>query len=332
MDRVAEHLAHQSGLLSRGQAVEAGLSDNDLRRMLRRRELVRVHPGVYVDHTGDLSWVQRAWAAVLFAWPAALSHESALRAAEGPGGGDPAEVHVAIGRHRRLAAPPGVRLHRMTDYQVRTQWNRSPPRIRYPEAALDVAGAAGSDFVALDVVARACQSRRTTATHMLTSLDERTRTPRRRWLASVLHDVAEGACSVLEYGYLQRVERAHRLPTAGRQRRHEATLGRTYRDVEYDGLVIELDGRLFHDTARQRDRDLDRDLDAAVVDQTAIRLGYGQVFHRPCSTALRLATLLRRRGWPGSPVPCGPDCCVRGVGMSPDDSHPPRNASSTLGT
>ena len=44
-----------------------------------------VHPGVYVNHTGELTWLQRAWAAVLFAWPAALSHDSALRAADGPG-------------------------------------------------------------------------------------------------------------------------------------------------------------------------------------------------------------------------------------------------------
>jgi hypothetical protein len=31
---------------------------------------------VYVDHTGDLTWVQKAWCGVLSLWPAALCHES----------------------------------------------------------------------------------------------------------------------------------------------------------------------------------------------------------------------------------------------------------------
>ena len=48
--------------------------------MLRRREWARVHPGVYVAHTGPLSWPQRAWSAVLLVAPAALSGSSALHA------------------------------------------------------------------------------------------------------------------------------------------------------------------------------------------------------------------------------------------------------------
>ena len=42
-----------------------------------RKELVVLFPGVYVDHTGRASWIQRAWGAVLYAWPAALAGESA---------------------------------------------------------------------------------------------------------------------------------------------------------------------------------------------------------------------------------------------------------------
>ena len=46
-----------------------------------------------------------------------------------------------------------------------------------------------------------------------------------------------------------------------------------YRDVEYDDFVVELDGRLFHDDTAARDRDLERDLDAAVEGKDTIRLG-----------------------------------------------------------
>ena len=269
---------------------------------------VMVHPGVYVNHTGELTWLQRAWAAVLFAWPAALSHDSALRAADGPGKHPEELIHVAVGRDRRIAAPPRVRIHRMTHLDTRTHWNLGPPRVRYEDAALDVGIASSTDLAALGVVASAVQSRRTTAARMLDRLDARLRTPRRAWLEGVLEDVATGACSVLEHGFLDLVERAHGLPRAERQPRATATLGVVYRDVEYETLIVELDGRLFHDSAAQRDRDMDRDLDAAVDGRTTIRLGYGQVFDRPCATALRLEALLRQRGWRGSATPCGVDC------------------------
>lgn len=76
----------QSGVASRRQALEAGLRPHDIRRLLRRREWAVVHPGVYVDHTGPLTWRQRAWAAVLYAGAgAALDRESAIRAEAGPG-------------------------------------------------------------------------------------------------------------------------------------------------------------------------------------------------------------------------------------------------------
>jgi len=301
-------LVEQSGVISRTQAQANGLTEADVRRLLRRREWVKVHPGVYVDHTGELTWLQRAWAAVLFALPAALSHESALRAADGPGKHKEEVIHVAVGRDRRIAAPPQVRIHRMTLLHSRVQWNLGPPRVRYEEAALDVAVGSSTDLAALGVVASAVQSRRTTAARMLDRLDARLRTPRRAWLEGVLEDVATGACSVLEHGFLDRVERPHGLPRAERQPRATATLGVVYRDVEYETLIVELDGRLFHDSAAQRDRDMDRDLDAAVDGRTTIRLGYGQVFDRPCVTALRLEALLRQRGWRGAATPCGVGC------------------------
>ncbi|HSV38106.1 MAG TPA: hypothetical protein VLI04_05045, partial [Nocardioidaceae bacterium] len=85
-----------------------------------------------------------------------------------------------------------------------------------------------------------------------------------------------------------------------------------YRDAEYGSLIIELDGRLFHNTAGQRDKDFERDLDAAVDGRDTRRLSYGQVFDRPCPTAGKIGTLLRRGGWTGEPHPCGPNCALRG--------------------
>lgn len=71
MDReaLAELMTTQDGVVSRRQALAHGATPADLRRLVRRREWSRLHPGVYVDHTGPPTWQQRAWAAVLFAAP-----------------------------------------------------------------------------------------------------------------------------------------------------------------------------------------------------------------------------------------------------------------------
>ena len=53
-----------------------------------------------------------------------------------------------------------------------------------------------------------------------------------------------------------------------------------------------------------------RDLDQAAAGRVTVRLRHRQVLAEPCATAVRLARLLRSRGWTGAPRPCGPDCDV----------------------
>jgi hypothetical protein len=249
----------------------------------------------------------------LWAWPAALAHQSALRAVEGPGHRDRQEdtIHVVVDHRRTVVAPAGVRVHRRRDVTSRSLWNTCPPRLRYEDAALDVALDARDDLAALGVLAAALQGRRTTARRLQDTLRTRSRVSRRDWFVAVLRDLAEGSCSVLEHEYLVRVERPHGLPLGTRQRRARATVGVVYRDVEYAvPLVVELDGRLFHNSAGQRDRDFERDLDAAVDALQTVRLSWGQVHARGCATAAKLALVLQGRGWTGSPVSCGPGCPV----------------------
>lgn len=312
MERIFDLLEAQSGVVSRRQVLASGATRADLRRWLRRRDLVPMHRGVYVNHTGEPTWLQRAWAAVLSLWPAVLAGESALRAAEGPGRRpDPDPLDVVVASSRRVAAPPGVGVVRRVHLDELALWNTSPPRLRYEVATLDVAVRAPTDLAAVGVLAESLQSRRTTAARLQDALSKRRRTPRRSWLDSVLADLADGTCSVLEVGFLRRVERPHGLPRGRRQVRAVGAMGAAYRDAEYDGLVIELDGRLFHDNARQRDRDMDRDLDTHAEGRAPVRLGYGQVFGRPCATAARLEAVFRRQGWRGRARPCGPGCVLR---------------------
>ncbi|WP_217702525.1 type IV toxin-antitoxin system AbiEi family antitoxin domain-containing protein [Nocardioides guangzhouensis] len=196
---IVELLASQDQVVRRAQLLEAGLDPNDVRRLLRRRDLSAVHPGVYAGHNGPLSWQQRAWAAVLHAWPAALSHDSALHAAGGPGRRDridQAPLHIAVDRGRSSTSPlPGVVTHHLAGLQRKALWNVGPPRLRIEEALVDVAAGAATDFDAIATLADAVQARRTTAPRIRAALDERSRVARRAFLVGILTDLAEGTCS-----------------------------------------------------------------------------------------------------------------------------------------
>ena len=123
-------MRRQAGVVARRQVLEHGGTDNDIERLLRRRVWAAVHRGVYVDHTGPLTWDQRAWAAVLCYSPAVLSGRSALRAhrmrivpAIAP---DREPIEIAVDQGRRLSRTPGVALRRVKDLDGISQPGRRP--------------------------------------------------------------------------------------------------------------------------------------------------------------------------------------------------------------
>ena len=191
----------------------------------RRRELSRVFEGVYVDHTGPLSAEQRAWAAVLYAAPAALAGKDALHA-HGVRGFERSRTTRCI-----WSWPPidgssrsrGSGSHGLTAFD-------SPG----PASPVPAPGPVGSwrppgrrarsrnEDGAVGVLADVCQTHRTTTPTGCSSVC--TTPPRiahRALLLTVLDDIASGAYSALERRFLVKVERAHGLPTGTRQRRGE---------------------------------------------------------------------------------------------------------------
>lgn len=286
---ISELLSLQDGVICRRQVRVCGGGHHDIRRLLRRRQWAVVHPGVYVNHTGVLTWRQRAWAAVLHAGPdAALDRQSALRADAGPGwrgclDSDP--IRVAVDASRTVTDVPGVRVRRVAGLNAKVRWPASPPRMKTEEATLDFALSRADDHAAFEALAASVRARCTTAQRLLDAVAARQRISRRRWLVDVLTDIRDGSCSVLEHGYLTRVERAHGLPRSRKQHHESPAGGRgLYRDVHYEGLgvEVELDGRAFHDEPDQKDDDLDRHLELAV--QAGVRaagLGSGVPGHVP---------------------------------------------------
>ncbi|MCL8025148.1 endonuclease domain-containing protein [Nocardioides bruguierae] len=294
----------QPRVVARRQLAELGASEDDVRRMLRRGELHRWHAGVYRLDTGPPTAEQRLWAAVLLFPRATLHRESALPGAAGL----PAHVLVPHRTSTRRQVP-GVSVTRSRQFDARVQPRTSPPRVSLEDAAVEAADLAVDLGHRLTLLADLLHTRRTTAQRVLAEVGAAPTLRHRAEIAALLTDIEAGTSSVLEREFLHRVQRAHGLPVGDRQRRAVSRVGLTYRDVELTrwGVVVELDGRAFHDDPRARARDLQRDLASLEQGLVTVRLGWSQVVRDPCTTAEALAGVLRARGWTGRTARC-PRC------------------------
>lgn len=300
----------QHGVASRAQLVAGGVTKADLERSLRRNERRRIHPRVYVEHTGPPTWTQRAWAAVLYAAPAYLCFTNLE---EPVGRDDGAPIHIAIDHTRRIAPQEGIVIHRMKRLAERA-YGGSPPRLAVEDNALAMAHEAKREIDAIARLAEVASRRYVTAETLRAALDRYPSIRRRALLAGLIDDLAAGTHSVLEHGYQTLVERAHGLPPGRRQAPRSGPDGSQFRDVEYAAynLVVELDGALGHESWRDQARDADRALDdLAATGALTARLRFHQVFDTPCQTATRIARILRRNGWQGTMTPCGESCRMK---------------------
>lgn len=299
--------AAQAGILTRAQALRAGLTRAAIHARLVTGRWQRVHYGILATFSGPLPRPAQLWAAVLSAGPGAvLSHETAAELhglAERPS----PTVHVSVPTARRVVTPPGVVIHRSARAERGRHPALEPPRTRIEETVIDLVHASRDADHAIAWLARAVGARLTTPTRLRAAAQDRYRL---RWLRDVLtalDDVAAGCHSVLELHYLRLVERSHGLPPGSRQQRRNAW----YDDVHYTGfgLCVELDGRLAH-PVDQRFRDHRRDNAATVAGARVLRYGHADVTRRPCAVATEVATVLNANGWPGAPRRCGAGCML----------------------
>jgi hypothetical protein len=115
---------NQGGVVSRSQAIRAGLSPGMIKFRVRSGRWRQIHPGVYATFSGGLTRRTRLWAAVLSAGPgAALSHETAAelhRLAD-----KPVElIHLTVPVGRRISSAEGVSLHRSARVMEAVQANQ----------------------------------------------------------------------------------------------------------------------------------------------------------------------------------------------------------------
>lgn len=313
-------LKKQCGVVSRRQLRSLGLGDAFIERQVRG-PWSRRHEGVYVDHTGPLSWEQRAWAAVLVHAPAALAGASALHAYGLSKQKRTDDIEVAVDRSRRVDDPRGVSTSQVTSLEKVSRPNLSPPRVTLEHAVLTMASRARNEDGVVAALAEPVRLGRTSVERLRKALKDRPRLRSRRLMQEVLDDVGEGVHSALERRYLRDVERAHGLPRGLRQVRSVDGVDGVrivYRDVLYDeqATVVELDGRLGHEETEDKWADLDRDVGAVVEGKVTLRARWGQVLN-PCRLATAVEVVLRRRGWQGRAHPCRrPGCQVGRVDVA----------------
>jgi very-short-patch-repair endonuclease len=299
----------QRGVLARWQAPAVELKPATINSLLRSGRWQPLHRGVYATFTGKPSRDAELWAAVLRAGPqAVLSHQTAAELDELTSR-QSAVIHLTVPRSARVDPIPGIRIHRSERLAEARHPSRTPPRTRVEETVLDLTQTARNIDGAFGWLCQACGSRLTTPGLLLIAMDRRRKMRWRDILHGALADIGDGAHSVLEVRYVRGVERPHGLPRARRQAAITRADGRIYLDnlVKRYRTCIELDGKAAHPVA-ERWRDIARDNASAADGLMTLRYSWPDVAQHPCQTAAQIAAVLRRRGWPGQPVPCGRSC------------------------
>jgi hypothetical protein len=299
-------------VVSRSQALRAGLTDDTIRFRVRSNRWRPIHRAVYATFTGVPDGGALQWAAVLAAGHGAvLSHETA---ADLHGLTDkPADmIHVTIPRACHVVAVCGVRIHRAVRIREAPAGRNNPPRTEIEETVLDLTQTAATFDDVCGWVTRALARQLTNEAMLREAMRQRTKLRWRAELRELIAAAASGDHSVLEYRYDRDVERAHGLPEPVRQApfaQADGRRGRRDRLYREYAVVVELDGRLAHAIEVQW-RDKARDNAAAGNGMQSLRYGWTHVRWHPCETALEVAKVLRGRGWTGWPKPCSPGCAV----------------------
>lgn len=303
-------VAGQSGLLTRGQALAAGITTDQIRWKVHSGRWVPVRSGVYLTEPGRQGWEVDAVAALLSVGrPSALCGVSAAHVwglVKDPG----TQIHLLVPYGRRQSTRPGIVTHRSHAFDARVDPQAWPHRTTVEDTVLDLGQGRDLDGV-IALMARACQQHLTDEAALITALAQRPRQRDRALLVEALCDIGAGAHSIAEVRFVRDVERAHGLPTGlGQQPGPRAThRDRIYKEIR---LVVEIDGRRGHHGWLGQQEDGRRDRRSAADGWLTVRVFWIDVAGTPCELAVELAAICVSRGWTGRVRPCRrADCVVR---------------------
>jgi hypothetical protein len=294
MDERTDALAAtQHGVISRSQAMDAGLSRKAIEHRLRRDRWVRRARGVYRIAGAPETPEQSAMTAVLSAGPrAVLSHASAAALADLPGFSlEPFTVSVPRVVHHVL---DGVRIEQslcLPEHHTRVV--RSIPCTSAARTIFDLCGdlriRPSRAARALDT---ALARRIVTMPDLWRVLDDLAERGRRGtvWMRTLLTERGGAYVppeSELEARFVSLVHR-YGLPVPDRQvdlGDRAEWIGRVdfvWRDVR---VIAEVDGAAFHDGLLDRRRDAERDRRLASLGWTVLRFRWDDVVNTPAAVA-----------------------------------------------
>lgn len=298
-----EVLAAQDGVLSRAQALAAGLSSGSWEWRLRTGAWQSPVPGVAVAHSGGCTLRQRLWAAVLHAGAGACLSGDAALVHHGFTPQRLAVVDVVVAHERRVAPAQlrwGDTVLRVVVHRTRSPLRRwasaqgGPPSLTPHLAVLHAAAWAASDRAAEWRLAAVVQQRLSAPVLIRAALESTPHLRRRALVRAVLADVELGAHAASELAFL-RFCRAHRLPLPDALQVKVRADGVRYLDARYDRqrVTVELDGR-HHMQVAQWEADALRTLHlvAADRDERVVRLTAGNLRHDAATVARLLRTVL----------------------------------------
>ncbi len=101
-EHVAAIAARQHGVVSRGQAIEAGMTRHTVAARVRSGVWKRLHPGVFAVVGSPTTWHQKVMGAVLAAGPGAVASHLTAAAVHGMDGVERGRIEVTIPRATRL--------------------------------------------------------------------------------------------------------------------------------------------------------------------------------------------------------------------------------------
>ncbi|MDT0214137.1 hypothetical protein Q9R29_09580 [Rothia sp. ARF10] len=231
--------ADHDGVVHRADLRRIGVSRHDVRAEIeagrwvsRGRHTVRVL-SVEASARADL------WTAVWESgWGAVLDGAAAL-VAQGMVGFDLPTIDVAVPKGSSVHRVEGVTTHERRE--VGPVVGSGVPRTRPEHALIRAAQWARTDRQAALLVCLPVQQRLVRPASVLSAWASVRRSPRRPLIGAVIADVCDGAHSLGELDFA-RLCRTHRLPPPIRQSLRVSRSGRVYLDVEWDGLVVEIDG------------------------------------------------------------------------------------------
>ncbi len=282
----------QQGMITRAQLREVGVSDSLVRYRAHVRRFTRLHQGVYSLHPPPYTREQRWLAAVLACGPDAVLSDLTAATLWGVTEVTPREIHVTCGRRR---IRPGLVVHKREVDPVDRKIRNGIPCTCMARVLIDVAAQLDEDGLEQLLVAAESMSllNRKRLDELLEAHAGRPGTARLSRVAAL--------APILTRSELERI-----MVSILRQWKLPSPIGNHPIAVEGEvitvdfcwpefGLVIETDGRRYHDGWEAAETDRSRDQLLAIAGWQVIRFTHSQLKSQRKRSGRRLKQVIDAR-------------------------------------